>query len=99
MTIEGVIDKYEQALNASSTEEVMKLYGEEPIFMPQNSIALEGRKAIETGYDQIFSSIRLNVKFTLCEVEEFGDFAYVRTTSAGETTVLANDSKSKEANN
>jgi len=99
MTIEEVISKYEQALNTSSTEDVMKLYGEDPIFMPQNSKALEGRAAVEKGYDFVFSNIRLNVKFTLHEVEEFGDFAYVRTASAGQTTILANGSKVKEANN
>ncbi len=99
MTIEEIINQYEQALNASSTEDVMKLYGENPIFMPQNSPALEGREAVEKGYDYVFGNIRLKVKFTLHEIEEFGDLAYVRTTSAGQTTILANDSKVKEANN
>lgn len=99
MTIQEVINNYEQALNASSTEDVMKLYGENPVFMPQNSSALEGREAVEKGYDFVFGNIRLNVKFTLHEVEEFGDLAYVRTTSAGQTTILANDAKIKEANN
>ncbi|MEP7037570.1 MAG: DUF4440 domain-containing protein [Acidobacteriota bacterium] len=99
MTIEKVLKDYESALNASSTEQVMKLYGENPIFMPQNSTALEGREAIEKGYDQIFNRLRFNVKFTLHEIEEFGEWAYVRTTSAGETKTLANDSKSQEANN
>lgn len=99
MTIQEVINNYEQALNASSTEDVMKLYGESPVFMPQNSPALEGREAVEKGYDFVFGNIRLDVKFTLHEVEEFGDLAYVRTTSAGETTILANDVKVKEGNN
>ena len=99
MKIQEVINIYEQALNASSTKDVMKLYGENPVFMPQNSPALEGREAVENGYDFVFSNIRLNVKFALREVEEFGDLAYVRTTSAGQTTILANDAKVKEANN
>jgi ketosteroid isomerase-like protein len=77
----------------------MKLYGENPVFMPQNSPALEGREAVGKGYDYVFDNIRLNVKFALHEAEEFGDLAYVRTTSAGETTILANDAKVKEANN
>ena len=99
MTIQEVINNYEQALNASSTEDVMKLYGENPVFMPQHSPALEGREAVGKGYDYVFGNIRLNVKFALHEVEEFGDLAYVRTTSAGETTILANDAKVNEANN
>ncbi|MEZ5426261.1 MAG: nuclear transport factor 2 family protein [Pyrinomonadaceae bacterium] len=99
MTIKEVINEYERALNTSSTEEVMKLYGENPVFMPQNSVALEGREAVRAGYDHVFKTIRLNVKFTLYEVEEFGILAFVRTSSEGETTILANNSKVKEANN
>ena len=99
MTIREVINKYKEALNASSTEDVMKLYGESPIFMPQNSVALEGLEAVRAGYDHVFNTIHLNVKFTLHEAEEFVDVAYVRTTSEGETTILANEAKVKEANN
>lgn len=99
MTIEDVLKSYEDALHASSTADVMKVYGESPIFMPENSVALEGRKAIEEGYKQIFGGIRMNVKLTLHEVEQFGELAYVRTTSAGETTILADNSKIKESNN
>lgn len=99
MTIRKIIDRYEQALNVSSTEDVMKLYGKDPVFMPQNSPALEGREAVGKGYEHVFGNIRLNVKFAVHEVEEFGDLAYVRTTSAGETTILANEAKVNESNN
>lgn len=99
MTISEVVNKYEQALNSSSTDDVMKLYGENPVFMPQHSAALEGRKAVRAGYEYVFKTIKLNVKFTVYEIEELGDFAFVRTSSAGETTVLASRAKVKEANN
>jgi ketosteroid isomerase-like protein len=49
MTIKEVINSYEKALNSSLTEDVMKLYGENPIFMPQHSPALEGREAVRAG--------------------------------------------------
>ncbi len=99
MKITEVINNYEQALNASSTEEVMKLYGTNPVFMPQHSTALEGRDAVKAGYDYVFQNIKLNVKFTVYEIEEFGNLAFVRTSSAGETTILANKTKIKEGNN
>jgi hypothetical protein len=38
------------------------------------------------------------VKFTIYEIEEIGNFAFVRTSSAGETNVLASRAKVKEAN-
>lgn len=99
MTIKEVINKYEQALNSSSTNDVMKLYGENPIFMPQHSTALEGRDAVRAGYEYVFKTIQLNVKFAVYEIEEHGDWAFVRTSSAGETKILANGAKVKEANN
>ena len=99
MTIKELINCYEQALNASSTAEVMKLYGENPVFMPQHSTALEGREAVRAGYDNVFSSIQLNIKFTVYEIEEFGELAFVRTSSAGTTKILANNVIVQEGNN
>jgi len=99
MTIKELINRYEQALNASSTAEVMKLYGENPVFMPQHSTALEGREAVRAGYDHVFSSIQLNIKFTVYEIEEFGELAFVRTSSAGTTKILANNATVQEGNN
>ncbi len=99
MTFEEVINRYEQALNASSTDEVMKLYGENPVFMPQHSTALEGREAVRAGYDHVFRTIQLNIKFTVHEIEEFGELAFARTSSAGTTKILANQATVKEGNN
>ncbi len=99
MTIKEVINRYEQALNASSTDGVMKLYGENPVFMPQHSTALEGREAVRAGYDHVFRTIQLNIKFMVYEIEEFGELAFVRTSSAGTTKILANNATVKEGNN
>ncbi len=99
MTIKEVINRYEQALNASSTDEAMKLYGENPVFMPQHSTALVGREAVRAGYDHVFRTIQLNIKFTVYEIEEFGELAFVRTSSAGTTRIIANNATVKESNN
>ena len=97
--IVSVIKAYEQALNASDTEAALALYGEDPVFMPQYSAALSGRDAVEAGYDYAFNSLKLNVTFTVHEVVEMGDLAYVRTTSAGKTEILARKATVKEGNN
>lgn len=99
MTINEIINRYEQALSASSTEDVLKLYGESPVFMPQHSTALEGRAAVRAGYEHVFRTIQLNIKFTVYEVEEFGNLAFVRTSSAGKTRILANNAEVDEGNN
>ena len=97
--ITKLIKAYEKALNTSDTKAALALYGSEPVFMPQHSAALVGRDAVKAGYDHVFASIKLNVAFTIHEIVELGEFAYVRTTSAGQTDVLAAKIKVKEANN
>jgi uncharacterized protein (TIGR02246 family) len=97
--IVNVIKAYEKSLNASDTAAALDLYGEDPIFMPQYSAALSGREAVKAGYDHVFNTIKLNVTFTVHEVVEMGDLAYVRTTSAGETEILAAKTTVKEGNN
>ena len=97
--IVSVIKAYEKALNASDTAAALALYGEDPIFMPQYSDALSGRDAVKAGYDHVFETLKLNVIFTVHEVVEMGDLAYIRTTSAGETEILSNKRKVKEGNN
>ena len=97
--IVNVIKAYENALNASDTEAALALYGTDPIFMPQYSGALSGRDAVKGGYDHVFNTLKLNVTFTVHEVVEMGDLAYVRTTSAGKTEILAKKATVKEGNN
>src|SRR5215469_9922818 len=88
-----------KSLNASDTAAALELYGEDPIFMPQYSTALSGRDAVKAGYDHVFNTLKLNVTFTVHEVVEMGDLAYVRTTSAGKTEILAAKTTVKEGNN
>jgi uncharacterized protein (TIGR02246 family) len=97
--IVNVIKAYEKSLNASDTLAALALYGEDPIFLPQNSVALSGRDAVKAGYDHVFNTLKLNVTFTIHEVVEMGDLAYVRTTSAGKTEILAKKTTVREGNN
>ena len=97
--IVNVIKAYEKSLNASDPQAALSLYGEDPIFMPQYSAALSGRDAVEAGYQKVFSALKLNVTFAVHEVVEMGDLAYVRTTSAGKTEILAKKTTVKEGNN
>jgi uncharacterized protein (TIGR02246 family) len=97
--IVNVIKAYEKALNASDTAAALELYGEDPVFMPQYSGALTDRDAVKAGYDHVFNTLKLNVTFAVHEVVEMSDLAYVRTTSAGQTEILAKKALVKEGNN
>lgn len=97
--INELIQSYETALNASDTAGVMNLYSSDPVFMPQHSVALEGRDAVKAGYEHVFSNIKLDVEFTVHEIEALGDLAYGRTASAGKTRIVAADTTVNEGNN
>ena len=97
--IQEVISEYESALNTSNADAVMKLYGKNPTFMPQHAPAQVGRAAVKQAYDNVFNTIKLDIKFSTHEVEVLGDTAWARTSSAGKTRILANDVVVNEGNN
>ena len=98
-SIEQVITRYETALNASDATGVLELYGKSPTFMPQHAPAQIGRDAVKEAYDNVFSSLKLSISFTIHEVEVLGETAWARTSSAGKSTILANNLVVTEGNN
>ncbi len=99
MSIESILRSYEAALNANATDAILDLYGSEPVFMPQHAPALVGRAAVRAGYEQVFATIKLDVRFEIHEVEEAGDIAWARTSSSGRTKILAAGVEVTEGNN
>ncbi|MGC8383494.1 YybH family protein [Pseudomonas aeruginosa] len=98
MTIQSILQSYETALNANDIDAILDLYGEAPVFMP-HAPALVGREAVRAGYQQVFASIKLQIRFDIHEVEVIGDWAWARTSSAGRTRLLAEDVEIAEGNN
>lgn len=99
MSIQSVLQSYETALNANDIDTILGLYGSEPVFMPQHAPALVGRGAVRAGYEQVFATIKLAIRFEIHELEEAGDWAWARTSSAGRTQILAADMEVTEGNN
>ncbi len=99
MTIKELIKTYETALNANDLEKILALYGSEPVFMPQHAPALVGRDAVRAGYKQVFETLKLNIRFEVYEIDEAGDWAWARTSSAGRTRMLAAGVEVTEGNN
>ena len=97
--ISNLLARYNDALNASSTDAVMPLYADDGVFMPPYSPSAVGAEAIRKAYDAVFKSIELSVKFTVVEIIEMGsDWAFARTNSAGNTTDHATGIKTAEGN-
>jgi len=99
MTIQSILKTYENALNVADINTILSLYGSDPVFMPQHAPALIGRDAVRAGYEQVFNTIQLNVRFDIHEIEESGNWAWVRTSSSGRTRILAADFEVSEGNN
>ena len=90
---------YQDALNASSTDAVMRLYASDGVFMPQNFPSSVGTVAVRQAYDGVFTAITLTVKFNIAEVHQIApDWAIARTNSAGTSRVNATGSTTAEAN-
>jgi uncharacterized protein (TIGR02246 family) len=97
--VTALLAKYNEALNASSTEAVMPLYADDGVFMPPYSQSAIGSTALRRAYDAVFKTIMLNVKFTIAEIVELGPgWAFARTNSAGTTADHATGRKSAEGN-
>ncbi|WP_263355018.1 YybH family protein [Acidicapsa acidisoli] len=97
--ITALLARYNDALNASSTDAVMSLYLEGGVFMPPYSPSAVGADALRRAYDAVFKAITLNVKFTIAEIVDLApEWAFARTNSAGTTLDHATGNSSAEAN-
>jgi len=98
--ITSALKAYESSLNTSDANAALALYSSDPIFMAEYADAFIGRDAVRQGYEFVFRTLKLNVRFTIHEIVEMGgDLAYARTTSAGKQEMLASHKMSDEANN
>ena len=68
--VNALLAKYNDALNASSSDAVTPLYAEDGVFMPFYSPSAVGPEALRKAYDAVFGAIALNVKFTIAEIVE-----------------------------
>ena len=97
--VAAVLAKYEDALNQSDIDAVMKLYAFDGVFMPQNSPSSVGADAVRKAYDAVFNAIKLTVKFNVAEVVEMApNWVLARTNSAGTVKVYATGGGGPEAN-
>ncbi len=97
--VAAVLDRYQDALNAASTDAVMPLYAEDGVFMAPYGPSAVGSAAVRRAYDGVFAAIRLAVTFEVAEIVAMAPgWAFARTNSAGTVTVHATGARSAEAN-
>jgi uncharacterized protein (TIGR02246 family) len=97
--IRSVLKAYEQVLNASDVDGVLKLYTADGVFMAQHNASAVGIEQVEAAYTGAFQAIDLNVDFDIVEVEVIsGDWAFARTNSTGTVTINATGDTFPEGN-
>jgi len=97
--VAAVLARYQDALNQSNTDAVMKLYAPDGVFMPQNSPSSIGADEVRRAYDAVFKTIKLTVKFNVAEVVEMApNWVFARTHSAGTVKVHATGAGGPESN-
>jgi uncharacterized protein (TIGR02246 family) len=99
LAIRAVLSEYERALNAADIEATIALYDPDGVVMAPNTQPAVGRPAIRQAIEAVTKIIKLHVKFTIAEiVETSAEWAFVRTSSAGTSTLIANGAQRPEAN-
>ena len=97
--VAAVLAEYQDALNQSDTDAVMKLYASDGVFMPQHFPSSVGAVAVRKAYLAVFKAITLRVEFKVAEVLQIApDWAIARTNSAGTAKVNATGDGGPEAN-
>jgi uncharacterized protein (TIGR02246 family) len=97
--IEGVLQTYETALNASDTNAVLTVFAPDGVFMAPNSPSTVGADAIRAAYNGIFQAITFDTELTVEEVVQVApNWAFVRTSSNGYVTVNAIKQRVPDAN-
>ncbi len=97
--VAAVLAQYQDALNQSDTDALMKLYASDGVFMPQNSPSSIGAEEVRRAYNAVFKTIKLTVKFNAAEVVEMApNWVFARTNSAGTVKVRATGAGGPEAN-
>jgi len=93
------LQRYEQALNTTDANAVMKLYAEDAVFMPQNGLPVVGHAAVRAAYESLFTALHPNIKFEIDEIQTVSPtWAFARTRSTGSMKLQSNGALVPEAN-
>jgi uncharacterized protein (TIGR02246 family) len=97
--ITALLEGYEQALNASDVEGVARLYTHDAVVLAPGAPSAVGINAVRAAYTGIFQTIDIDLTFEIAEVNIVSpDWAFLRSTSHGAATVLANGAQIPSSN-
>ena len=94
-----IMERYAAALATNDVEALVALYTPNGVFIRDEMNPVVGREALRAAYKQVFATLKVNLAFTIHEVEMVGDIAWLRGTSAGKVKVLASGKEYSDAYN
>lgn len=95
---ELIASTYRDALAAGDADAITAAFAEDGVVMPPEGATYRGAEAVKGNYEGIFSAVGLDLQFDIDEVVLDGDYGFVRSTSDGTATVLADNSSAPEVN-
>ena len=81
--VEGVINTYFQALNASDATKIVSLFTSDAELLPPQAPTAVGSEQILGTSQYVFQNLKLDLKVTIGKVTLLKDYAIVTSTSAG----------------
>jgi uncharacterized protein (TIGR02246 family) len=97
--MKGLLNSYEQALNASDVEGVVRLYTDDAVLLAPGAPSAVGINAVRAAYTRIFQAIDIDLTFKIAEVNVVSpDWAFLRSTSHGVATILGNGARTPSSN-
>ena len=97
--IAAVLAGYAEAANRSDVDAVLALFAADAVFMPQGFPSSVGAAAVRAAYAAVFEAVSLDIAFTVAEIRQLSpDWAMLRSTSSGTTTIRATGQALPEGN-
>jgi len=82
---------YASAIASADAQAVTNVFTADGVLMAPDAPTMVGNAAIKSTYQSVFSTIGLNLTFTIDEVVIDGEYGYVRSHSAGTVLIRANN--------
>jgi uncharacterized protein (TIGR02246 family) len=95
--IEKLINQYGEAIKSSSVEKVLAVFTSDGVLMAPGAPTATGTEQLKGTYEYVFGALKLDLQFTVLEIVVEKNYAFARSTSAGTTTVLANNQAGPDA--
>ena len=88
-TIKAIPKQWEAAYHSDNLEKLMPLYAQNAVRMPPDVPILDGKEAIRSAFELVFSEFKSEGEIVVLDAKVSGDLGYLRGTYIGTATPKA----------